>query len=113
MFKKQWVQQVGIGILIWVIGSAIWDWISGGFHLPALNWSAIGYLAQVVFFIFMYTVAVPFATGSLNLYFARKNLEFQREQLEFGVPTFFPPKIPAKAPGRSGRGLNNADSSGV
>jgi hypothetical protein len=30
-----------------------------------------------------------------------------------GVPTFFPPKIPAKVSGRSGRGLNNADSPGA
>ena len=30
-----------------------------------------------------------------------------------GVPTFFPPKIPAKAPGYSGRGPNNADSPGA
>src|SRR6266849_5422888 len=82
MLKKQWVQQVLIGILIWVVGSAIWDLISSAFHIPALNWSAIGFLAEIIFFIFVWNVAVPFATQSLNLYFARKNLELQREQLE-------------------------------
>jgi hypothetical protein len=83
MFKKQWVQQVIIGVLIWVLGSAIWSLISNGFHIPALNWTSIGILAEIVFFIFIYTVAVPFASQSLNLYFARKNLELQREQMEF------------------------------
>ncbi len=82
MLKKQWVQQVLIGILIWVVGSAIWSLISTGFHIPPLNWSTIGFLAEIVFFIFIYNFAVPFTTQSLNLYFARKNLELQREQLE-------------------------------
>lgn len=83
MFKRQWFQQLLIGVSIWIVGSAFWSLISNGLHIPALNWTSIGFLAEIVLFVFIYTVAVPFATQSLNLYFAKKNLELQREQMEF------------------------------
>src|SRR5713226_7893323 len=83
MFKKPWVQQLIIGVLIWVVGSAIWTLISSGFHIPGFSWSSISFFVEIVFFVFMWNVAVPFAIQSMNFYFARKNLELQREQLEF------------------------------
>src|SRR5437763_8114792 len=35
---------------------------------------------------------------------------WQGRTIEYGVTTFFPPKIPAKVPARSGTGLNEASS---
>src|SRR6266571_2769303 len=83
MFKKQWVQQVIIGVLIWIIGSAIWSFISNSFHIPGFNWSSVSFIATILFWMFVWQIALPFATSHLNLYIARQNLKFQREQLEY------------------------------
>jgi hypothetical protein len=83
MFKKPWFREILIGSVVWIIGSALWSFISNGLHIPGFTWSSLSIYVSIIFFLFISFVALPFVTHSLNLYFARKNLEFQREQLEY------------------------------
>lgn len=83
MKSKETYQQIIIGIIIWVVGSALWGFLSSTFHIPQFNWSYIGSTAMFVFSILLFSVIIPFLQQSMALYFRRKQFEQEKEEQEW------------------------------
>lgn len=83
MKSKHIWQQIIIGVVIWIVGSAIWGFISNAFHFPGFDWGYVGSTAGIVFFVLLTTVIIPFIQQSMALYFLRKRREMDREEQDY------------------------------
>ena len=83
MSRKQIWQQIALGVAIWIIGSAAWGLLSTSLHVPAFDWGYIKVTASLVFSVLFFGAIVPFIKQSMDLHFARKQLELRHEEQDY------------------------------
>lgn len=79
--SKETIRQIGIGVVIWIVGSALWGLLSSSLHIPQFDWNYIGSTILLFFSVLFFGVILPFIQQTMRLYFRRK--QFEQDKVEY------------------------------